>query len=46
MNIKDTSQGTDTSLGDELIASLTEGIAILNGDVAPARFHPAPAAPT
>ena len=44
MKIADLPPGTDTSLGDELIASLTEGIAILRGDVAPAKLHPAPAA--
>jgi len=30
-------------LGDELVASLTEGMAILRGEMEPARFHPAPA---
>lgn len=43
MKIRDASPGTDTSLGDELVASLTEGMAILRGEVEPARFHPAPA---
>lgn len=32
------------NLGDELVASLTEGVAILRGKVKPARFHPAPTA--
>lgn len=40
MKVKNLPQGTDTSLGDELIASLTEGMAILRGEVAPSRFHP------
>lgn len=44
MNIKELPPGADTSLGDELIASLTEGMAILRGDMQPARFYPAPAA--
>jgi putative transcriptional regulator len=44
MKVKEMTPGTDTNLGDELVASLTEGMAILRGDVAPARFHPAPAA--
>ena len=43
MRVKDLPQGADTSLGDELIASLTEGMAIVRGEVAPARFYPAPA---
>ena len=34
---------SDTSLGDELVASLTEGMAILRGEVEPSRLHPAPA---
>ena len=42
MRIKDPAPGTDTSLGDELVASLAEGMAILRGEVEPARFHPAP----
>lgn len=41
---KDMPPDADTSLGDELVASLTEGMAILCGGVEPARFHPAPAA--
>ena len=32
----------DCPLGDELIASLREGMAILDGTVAPSRFYPAP----
>lgn len=44
MKIKEQSPGNDTSLGDELVASLSEGMAILRGEVEPARFHPAPAA--
>ena len=44
MKIKQASPGTDTSLGDELVASLTEGMAILRGEAEPARFHPAPTA--
>ncbi len=44
MKIKEAPPGADTSLGDELVASLTEGMAILRGEVEPARFHPAPAA--
>ncbi len=36
-------KGDDTSLGDELVTSLTEGLAILRGEAAPARFHPPPA---
>ena len=44
MKIKEASPETDTSLGDELVASLTEGMAILRGEAEPARFHPAPAA--
>ena len=41
MKIRKASSGT--SLGDELAASLTEGMAILRGEVEPSRFHPAPA---
>ena len=41
MKVKDMPPGTDTSLGDELIASLKEGMAILRGDVQPARLYPA-----
>lgn len=44
MKVKEMPPGTGTSLGDELVASLTEGMAILRGEVEPARFHPAPAA--
>ena len=44
MKVKDMPPDADTSLGDELVASLTEGMAILRGEVEPARFHPAPAA--
>ena len=44
MKIKEASPGTDNSLGDELVASLAEGMAILRGDMKPTRFHPAPAA--
>lgn len=43
MKVKELPKDTDTNLGDELVASLTEGMAILRGEVAPARFHPAPA---
>jgi len=43
MKIKDASPGTDISLGDELVASLTEGMAILRGEAEPVRLHPAPA---
>ncbi len=43
MKVKEAEPGVDTSLGDELVASLTEGMAILRGEVAPARLHPAPA---
>lgn len=42
MKVKDMPPDADTSLGDELVASLTEGMAILRGEVKPARFHPAP----
>ena len=41
---KDMPPDADTNLGDELVASLTEGMAILRGEVEPARFHPAPVA--
>lgn len=44
MKIVDMPPGADTSLGDELIASLTEGMAILRGEVEPTRLHLAPAA--
>ena len=44
MKVKDMPPDADTSLGDELVASLTEGMAILRGEAEPARFHPAPAA--
>ncbi len=44
MRVKQASPETDTSLGDELVASLTEGMAILHGEVKSARLHPAPAA--
>jgi putative transcriptional regulator len=44
MKVKTMSPDTDTSLGNELGASLAEGTAILRGEVQPARFHPAPAA--
>lgn len=44
MKINEAVDGADTSLGDELVASLSEGMAILRGEVQPARFHPAPAA--
>lgn len=43
MKIRDAFPDTGTSLGDELVASLTEGMAILRGEVQPSRFHPAPA---
>ncbi len=43
MKIKQAAPGVDTSVGDELVASLTEGMAILRGEAEPARFHPAPA---
>lgn len=43
MKVQEAEHGTDTSLGDELVASLSEGMAILRGEIAPARFHPAPA---
>ena len=43
MKVKELPPGTDTSLGDELVASLKEGMAILRGDMPPARFYPAPA---
>ena len=43
MKIQDAAPGTDTSLGDELVASMSEGVAILRGEIEPARFHPAPA---
>ena len=41
MKVKELPTGADTSLGDELIASLTEGMAILRGEVAPTRLYPA-----
>ena len=41
MRVKELPTGTDTSFGDELVASLTEGMAILRGEAEPARFHPA-----
>ncbi len=44
MKVKELPPDADTSLGDDLVASLTEGMAILRGDTEPARFHPAPAA--
>ena len=44
MKVRELPTGTDTSLGDELVASLKEGMAILRGDAQPARFYPAPAA--
>lgn len=44
MRTKTMPPDTDTSLGDELVASLAEGMAILRDEVQPARFHPAPAA--
>lgn len=44
MRVKTMPPDADTSLGDELVASLAEGMAILRGEVQPARFHPAPAA--
>ncbi len=42
MKAKELSQGANASFGDELVASLTEGVAILRGELPPARFHPAP----
>jgi len=42
MKAKELSQGANASFGDELVASLTEGMAILRGELPPARFHPAP----
>ncbi len=44
MKVKEMPPGTDTSLGDELIASLGEGAAILRGEIAPSRVWHAPAA--
>ena len=44
MKVKTMPPDTDTSLGDELVASLAEGMAILRGEVQPARYHPAPPA--
>ncbi len=44
MKVKELSQGANASLGDELVASLTEGMAILRGELPPARLHPAPVA--
>ena len=44
MEVETMQPDTDTSLGDELVASFAEGMAILRGEVQPARFHPAPAA--
>jgi hypothetical protein len=37
MKVKNMPDAADTSLGDELIASLREGMAILRGDQTPAR---------
>lgn len=42
MKIKETASGVDTGLGDELVESLAEGMAILRGDTQPTRLHPAP----
>src|SRR4051794_8643852 len=42
MKVKELPPGTDTSLGDELVASLAQGMAILRGEAEPARFYPAP----
>lgn len=44
MKVKEATLDTDTSFGDELVASLAEGLAILRGEVKPARLHPAPVA--
>lgn len=43
MKVREAGPDVDTSLGDELVASLTEGMAILRGEIEPARLHPAPA---
>ncbi len=43
MKVKKLPQGTDTSLGDELVASLTEGMAILRSEAEPSRLYQAPA---
>lgn len=43
MRVKEATSDTDASLGDELVASLSEGMAILRGEVEPVRLHPAPA---
>lgn len=45
MKVKELPPGTDTSLGDELIESLKQGMAILRGELEPSRFYPAPASP-
>lgn len=44
MKVKKVPPGADTSLGDELVASVAEGMAILRGEAKPARFYPAPPA--
>ena len=44
MKIMEASSETDTSLGDEFVTPLTEGMTILRGEAEPARFHPAPTA--
>jgi putative transcriptional regulator len=44
MKVKKLPPGIDTSLGDELVASVAEGMAILRGEAEPARFYPAPPA--
>jgi putative transcriptional regulator len=43
MKVKNMPDAADTSLGDELIASLREGMAILRGDQTPARAWQPPA---
>lgn len=43
MKSKEAEPGTATNRGDELVVSLTEGMAILRCEFAPTRFRPAPA---
>ena len=43
MRVQEAEPRADTTLGDELVASLTEGFAILCGEAVPARYHPVPA---
>lgn len=42
MEVKEMEPGADTSLGDELVASLAEGLAILRGETRPSRLYGPP----